>query len=188
MLHRRQKKEQLMTSGVGLANWLNSGKTAEAVDRVKKVIRLLQQLQAALRPGTPLWKLPEATRLEKELEGVTRRYLTWPRFAVASDASSIGIAHMWERGGLEETNALGIIEGLLRAGELGRLALCEGCRERWLFRYRRRKHCDDKCRQLPYEAKPQRIAAKRKRSRDRYWYGEYGNLKRHRRRRKYAEK
>jgi hypothetical protein len=150
-----------------LVAWLN-GSLPKAANqqrarvRIGRIIGLLQELQNALRPGTPIWKLPEVTRIEMDLQKLTRRYRTWPRFAVASDASYIGIAHMWKRGSLEETMALSLIEEMVNARLLGGLTFCEACKHRWVFRSgEKSKYCTTKCRQARYEATPERKLQKR---------------------------
>jgi hypothetical protein len=54
--------------------------------------------------------------------------------------------------GLEESQALRAIEELLRAGFLDRLALCAQCKQRWVFRQRKKdRFCKRQCRQNWYE-------------------------------------
>jgi hypothetical protein len=158
-----------------LTAWLNGRELRFGVRenraraRILRIINLLQELQSALRPGTPLWKLPEVTRIEKDLGKLTRRYVTWPRFAVALDATYISTAHMWTRGSFEETDALSLIEQLLKFGLLDRLTYCETCKSRWVFRLgKKNKFCSLKCRQKPYEETARRKELKAARNKEYY--------------------
>jgi hypothetical protein len=169
-----------------LAAWLNGDlPNAKAQQRpkarIKRIIGLLQELQDALRPGTPLWRLPEVGRIEKNLETLTCRYRTWPRFGAQLDASRIVVAHMWDRGSFEETISLSLIEELLNAGLLRGLTLCETCRLRWVFRRGGKgKYCSTKCRQARYEATPERKLQKRKNAK-RYYKTNLSSWKKQRR-------
>jgi hypothetical protein len=144
-----------------LAAWLNgmlphAARQKRGRARVQRIIGLLQELQSALRPGMPLWKLPEVTRIETDLQKLTRRYRTWPRFAAASVATYIGVAHIWGHG-LEEGIAFSLIEDLLKARLLNGLTFCETCKHQWVFRSGEKgKYCSTRCRQARYEATPER--------------------------------
>jgi hypothetical protein len=170
----RRHQFGLTQRGKWLVLWLNEGwlhndRERRARARIEGLIDLLQKLQAALRPGTPLWKLPEVERIETDLNKLTRRYLTWPRFAPSHDGSYIGIAHMWSRGSHEETEALDVIEELLKAGLLNGLTFCETCKRRRVFRSGKKgRYCSTPCRQAPYEATAGRKALKAKRNREYY--------------------
>jgi hypothetical protein len=154
-------------TGEWLATWLNFGRE-EGGDktRIKELIALLQKLEGLLRSarGTPIWKLPEVNTVEAELNKLTRKYTSWLRFGPESDASGIGVAHMWlpGSGSLGETQALKHLERLAAAGLLERLAMCAQCGERWIFRSKATKlHCSLKCRQKRYESTPERKAARK---------------------------
>jgi hypothetical protein len=161
--------------GKWLAKWLNEGWRADqregrARARIERIIDLIQKLQIELRPGTPLWKLPRAEAIEKDLEKLTRRYRTWPRFAAANDESYIGVAHMWKRGSLEEMEAL---EVTLNAGLLENLTFCEACKRHRVFRSGKKgRYCSTPCRQMRYEASPRRKELKAQRNREYYqrWF------------------
>jgi hypothetical protein len=167
-----------------LAHWLSgrlprAAKQSRARARIRRIVELLQELQSALRPGTPVWKLPAIGRIESELQTLTRRYESWPRFGASGDARYIGVAHMWKRGSLEETISLQLIEELLKSKMLHGLTFCETCEVNWVFRRGEKgKYCSRECRQAVYEATPQRKEAKRMLSREHYWNETYGKFSR----------
>jgi hypothetical protein len=161
---------ELKDQGRWLAHWLNDGRERDGdKTRVKKILALLQKLQRVLRPGTPIWKIPEVEQVEKALVELTSYYQTWPRFAAESDGRGIGIAHMWIRGSLEESQALRNIEALIKARVLERLAFCAACQTRWIFRSKADlKYCSRQCRQAPYEASAKRQKQKKQHNREYY--------------------
>src|SRR5262249_44797112 len=123
-MERRLTKE-LAERGSWLVHWLNEGRTDESKLRVLAILNLLRKLDGVLRGhrGMPAGQVPEIAEIEHELEGLTRQYMTWPRYAAESDCRRIGVAHIWS-GGLSEAIATQTIEALLTAGFLDRVALC----------------------------------------------------------------
>lgn len=164
---------EVKQQGKWLACWLNDGRERSGdKTRTLAIIDRLQKLQSLLEPGTPVWRLAnvkEVKGLEQELAEVTRHYLSWPRYAVESDSSGIGVAHIWLRGSPEESHAKIVIEKLLDANLLDRLALCAECKRRWVFRIKSdSKYCTRQCRQARYEATDERKTQKKKHNREYY--------------------
>jgi hypothetical protein len=170
-MERRITKE-LAQQGDGLVYWLNEKAKAGPKSRVLTILTLAQKLELLVRaqrakatkkrPAGPAQGWAEITRIERELEQVTRQYMTWPRFGAESDCRGIDVAHMWS-GGLDEGIAMQTIESLLKAGFLDRFVLCAQCGEGWVFRKRSiDKFCKRPCRQKWYEKKPSRKADRKR--------------------------
>jgi hypothetical protein len=173
----RRLTSELKERGKMLARWLNDDlpyrPNPAGRARIVEILQLLTQIQAKIRPDLRLWEQkPEVAQMAKELESITRTYSTWPRFALDHRPGKIGnikIVHMWERGSLEETNALETIEAFIKAGVLERLTFCVECKTRWIFRSKADvKYCSRKCRQARYEESDKRRAQKKKHNSEYY--------------------
>jgi hypothetical protein len=171
----RRVPRQLRREVLGVTLWLNGNYRPEderGRARVRKILDLLQKLEGELKPGIPMWKLPAASGIEKELAKLTRRYRTWPRFAPETCPTvSIKVAPMWEKSkhSLEERIALEVLFQLVKQGLLRNLTFCETCKTRWVFRSGEKgKYCSVECRQAPYESSTRRKKLKAKRNREYY--------------------
>src|SRR6266851_2183770 len=134
-----------LAAGRWLADWFNVGRERKGdKTRVIKVIGLLNRMQIALDSvrGVLRWQWPaeietEVVRLEEQLRKRTRRYVSYPDYRARHDgSSSIAIAHVPMKTGLEEGQATDNLAVLVSASMIERLALCPECRERWVFRVR----------------------------------------------------
>jgi hypothetical protein len=173
----RRLTSELKEQGKMLARWLNDDlphrPNPAGRARILEILQLLAQIQAKIRLDLRLWEQkPEVAQMAKKLESITRTYSTWPRFALDHRPGKIGnitVVHMWERGSLEETNALVTIEALIKAGALKRLAFCATCKTRWIFRSKSDlKYCSLQCRQARYEKSAKRKAQKKKHNSEYY--------------------
>src|SRR5947208_12321722 len=114
-LSRRSPKQVLIDDGRWLAEWLNDWPEHEGDKaRIKVLLDRLQKLDSVVRSarGTSTWKVPEIKQLEADLEKLTRHYISWPRYAANLDCSGLGVAHVWLRGPLEESQAREVLERL----------------------------------------------------------------------------
>jgi hypothetical protein len=174
----RRLTRELKERGKMLARWLNDDlpyttpPNPAGRARILQILQLLLQIQAKRRSDLRLWEQPEIEQMARELDSITRVYRTWPSFTVDHRPGKIGnitVAHMWEGGPLEETEALAAIEALVKASVLKRLAFCATCKTRWIFRSKADlKYCSLKCRQARYEKSAQRRAQKKKHNRAYY--------------------
>ena len=169
-------KSHLRERGVSLAWWLNKGKDqGGAKERIVAILEQLWECERIVRTyrGTPQWKVPGAYDLEKRLDAMTERYKKRLRFAFAGDVTYLTVAHVWIGGaGIEEGNALQIMEILVQADMLNRLIKCANCKKNWLFKRKNDHiHCSKSCRQEVYERTPHRkeLKAKRNQASYRHW-------------------
>jgi hypothetical protein len=153
-----------------LVVWLNTEKghlreRAGDKTRIKLLISRLQTLSNALKAGE-LKGLADADQeaheaaakvreAEEAVNTCTRRYKMRPLFTASFEFGD-QIENTFQPlagGGLEEWQAIEVLQGLVAARLLDRLALCTQCAAKWIFRWREdRQYCSEKCRQSQYEA------------------------------------
>ena len=156
--NQRQRRESLQNDADLVAFALNAFKGNAAYNRLTALLRDLRKLQAETSESA------ELRRIKKINRRVTR-YVFHPcvsrgggsegRFGVIalSDSSFIP-APANQIAATEADAALGLVR-LHAMGDLGKVRLCEVCREHWLAaRHSNYRFCSKECREQFYEGKP----------------------------------
>lgn len=168
--NQRQQRESLQNDADLVAFALNAFKGTAAYNDLTVLLRDLQELQAETSESAELRRIK---KINRRLTGyvfhpcVTRRAAGEKRFgviALSSDSSFIP-APANQIAATEADAALGLVR-LHAMGDLGKVRLCEVCRERWLAStHSNYRFCSKACRQQFYESQPDYHERKKKNQR-----------------------
>ena len=158
-----------------LVAWLNTEKghlkeRSGDKTRIKLLIGRLQALSNALKAEALKRLVADADEAaheaaakvreaEEAVNTCTKRYKMRPLFTASFEFGD-QIENTFESlagGSLEEWQAVEVLQGLVGAGLLDRLALCAQCGVKWIFRWRKDQQvCGGRCRQKRYESSERR--------------------------------